>query len=456
MSNLLESYRVLGVKFGAELSDVTSSYKKLCREYHPDISDDPDAEDMMKQINIAYTVLREKFKREESFRNRQAYTRPVKRYPSQDTRPGQPPPQWKKPPTQPPPPPKTPPPPPPTGRQESRQQTTEAQKKQAAEAHRRQTAEAHRRQAAEAQRQRTAERVTVSQETEKDAREALRGYFVALNAFDYAKAYSFLCGYDKKNITLEAFKEWRESVARLYPMREFRIAGGSSVAVITWGGSKSFNARKFRVVVTEDDHADNKKQSGEVDKLVINEAGKWGVFLGYKEVTELTRTFDERFKSKKESEVEKRWAEYIAGFNIEYDMFNLEGLKKQVNRELYRQRRYGNSMTFAAISVKSGDKNNTGQAELLRSAAKTIGATIREVDVPSYAGDGVFAIMYVELGKRNAEAVLHRLVDTIKKNAGPQLGANADISYEYGSWSGQVYADMDTLNGILVKFGKKI
>jgi hypothetical protein len=258
------------------------------------------------------------------------------------------------------------------------------------------------------------------------------------------------------NITLEAFKEWRESVARLYPMREFRIAGGSSVAVITWGGSKSFNARKFRVIVTEDDPADNKKQSGEVDKLVINEAGKWGVFLGYKEVTELTRTFDERFKSKRKSEVEKRWEEYIAGFNIEYDVFNLEGLKKQVNRELYRQRRYGNSMTFVAISVKSGDKNNTGQAELLRSAAKTIGATLREVDVPSYAGDGVFAIMYVELGKRNAEAVLQRLVDTIKKNAGPQLGAHADISYEYGSWSGQVYADMDTLNGILVKFGKKI
>jgi len=422
MSNLLESYRVLGVKVGAGMADVTSSYRKLCREYHPDISDDPAAEELMKQINIAYTVLREKFKREEAFRSRQTYTRPVKRYPTAEQRPPQPPPQQKK-----------APPPPPREQQEPRQQ------------------------AAEAHWEKTAERVAVSQEAEEDAREVLREYFVALNSFNYAKAYELLSAYDKKNITLDAFVKWRESVARLYPMREFRIAGGSSVAVITWGGDKTFNARKFKVIVTEDSDTENKNQSsGDVDKLVINEGGSWGVFLGYKEVTELTRTFDKRFETKKKDEVEKRWEEYVSGFHAEYDMLNLDGMKKQISKELYRQRRYGGAMTFAAISVKSGSEKAAGQAELLRSAAKTISGTLREIDVSAYAGDGIFAIMYVELGKRNAESVIKRLVETIRKNAGPGLGANAEITYEHGSWSGQVYADTDTLNGILVKFEKKI
>ena len=81
MSNLLESYRVLGVKVGAGMADVTTSYRQLCRTYHPDVTDDPSAEELMKQINIAYTVLREKFKRESAFRDRQAYTRPIRRYP---------------------------------------------------------------------------------------------------------------------------------------------------------------------------------------------------------------------------------------------------------------------------------------------------------------------------------------------------------------------------------------
>ncbi|MCL2221167.1 MAG: J domain-containing protein [Oscillospiraceae bacterium] len=438
MGNLLESYRVLGVKVGAGMADVTSSYRRLCREYHPDISDDPAAEELMKQINIAYTVLRDKFKREESFRSRQTFTRPVKRYPAGEPR-------------------QSPPPPPPRQSQQpppprhTQQPPPQPQRKTSPSPH--QDARA---QAAEAHRQKTAERVAVSQEAEEDAREVLHNYFVALNSFDYEKSYGFLSAYDKKNITLEAFIKWRESVARLYPMREFQIAGGSSVAVITWGGDKSFHARKFRVMVTEDDYTDNKKQSGDIDKLVINEDGNWGVFLGYKEVTELTRSFDKRFESKRKSEVEKRWEEYKAGFHPEFDMLNLDGMKKQISRELYRQRRYGGSMTFAAVSVKSGGEKNTGQAELLRSAAKTISDALREIDVPAYAGDGIFAIMYVELGKRSADAIISRLVETIRKNAGPQLGTTAEIEYEYGSWSGQVYADTDTLNGILIKFGKKI
>jgi len=445
MSNLLESYRVLGVKVGAGMADVTSSYRRLCREHHPDISDDPAAEELMKQINIAYTVLREKFKREESFRNRQTYTRPVKRYPAGEPRHSQPPPQRK-----------TTSPPPPQPTQEQRDAAKRAAEQAAQRAAEEAAQQEARAQAAQAQRQKAAERVAVSQESEEDAREILHNYFVSLNSYDYAKAYNYLSAYDKKNITLDAFMKWRESVARLYPMREFRIAGGSSVAVITWGGDKSFNARKFRVIVTEDDYTDNKKQSGDVDKLVINEDGNWGVFLGYKEVTELTRSFDERFETKRKGEVEKRWEEYIAGFHVEYDMLNLAGMKKQISKELYRQRRYGGAMTFAAISVKSGDKNNTGEAELLRSTAKTIVGALREVDVPAYAGDGIFAIMFVELGKKNADVVIQKLVDAIRKNAGPQLGTNAIIEYEYGSWSGQVYADTDTLNGILVKFEKKI
>jgi hypothetical protein len=239
-------------------------------------------------------------------------------------------------------------------------------------------------------------------------------------------------------------------------MREFRIAKGSSVAVITWGGDKSFYARKFRIIVTEDNHTARKKKTDDIEKLVINEGGSWGVFLGYKEVTELTRTFDERFETKRKNEVRKRLEEYSAGFYAEFDMLSIDGMKKQIAKELYRQRRYGGSMTFAAISIKSGGGRTTGQAELLRSAAKSILTTLREVDVPAYAGDGIFAIMYVELGKRNAEAVIKRLLDTIRKNAGPQIGAQAEIKYEYGSWSGQAYADTDTLNNILVKFGKKI
>jgi curved DNA-binding protein CbpA len=419
MSNLLESYRVLGVKVGAGMADVTTSYRQLCREYHPDISDNPDAEELMKQVNLAYTVLREKFRREAKFRERQTYTRPVRRYPTAEARQPQ---------------------------QPQEQPKTETRKE---------TEDLHKRQTEEYRRRRT-ERVAVSAEAETDARAVLHNYFKALNTFDYANAYNCLSVYDKRNITPESFAEWRESVARLYPMREFKIAGGSSIAVITWGGDKTFNARKFRVIITEDDYTENSKQSGDVDKLVINEDGKWGVFLGYREVSELTRTFDKRFETKKKQDIEKRLEEYTSGLHTEYNMLNMDGMRKSASKELYRQRRYGGTMTFTALSVKQNDAKNAGQAELLRSAAKTICSLLRETDIPAYAGDGIFAILFIELGKKNAENIIERLVETIRKNAGPQLGEKAEIEYTYESWSGNSYADMENLNQILLKFNKKM
>jgi len=416
MANLLESYRILGVKIGASLVDVTTSYRQLCREYHPDISDDPEAEELMKQVNMAYTVLREKFKREASFRDRQAQTRTVRR----PTPPGAQPPH-----------------------------TTKTQQSQT-------THTAHTAQTAEARHRETVEQAAVSAEAETDSRNVLHNYFEALNKYDYKKAYGYLSAHDKNNITLESFSRWRESVAKLYPMREFKIAGGSSIAVVTWGGNRIFQARKFRVLITEDDYTASSTQSGQHDKLVVVENGQWGVFLGYKEVSELARTFEKRFETKKNREIEKRRDEYIAGLNTEYDMYNLSGMRKAVSKELYRQRRYGCAMTFAAISIELHGDKNAGRVELLRSASKTINGTLREIDIPAYAGDGVFAIMYVELGRKNAQNIVSRLVETIKKNAGGKLVENLNIEYNYESWSESKYADIESINNILQKFNKKI
>jgi len=447
MSNLLESYRVLGVKVGAGMADVTTSYRQLCRLHHPDISDDPSSEELMKQINIAYTVLREKFKHESAFRDRQTYSRPVRRYPA--TAPRQQPDETRQ---------------PGTGTRQpgtgTRQPGTGAWQpetgawKPAAGA--KQSTDDAQQQAAEAHRQRAAERAAASADAEKEAYSVLHDYFNSLNTFDYLKAYNYLSEHDKKYITPESFKQWRESVARLYPMREFKIASGSSIAVVTWGDDKTFHARKFRIIITEDDRTEGATQSGDIDKLVINENGSWGVFLGYREVHELTRTFDKRFETKKKRDAEKRWEEFNAGQHSEYNMLNTDGMRKPISRELYRQRRYGGSMTFAAISIKHGDENSVGREELLRSAAKTISDSLRETDIPAYAGDGIFAVMFVELGKKNAENIITRMIENIRKNAGPQLGKQAKIEFEFDSWSGNSCPDMDNIKNILKKFEKNI
>ncbi len=58
-------YDILGVKKDASDADIKKRYRKLVRQYHPDVSDDADADNKIAEINNAYETLRDKDKRAE-------------------------------------------------------------------------------------------------------------------------------------------------------------------------------------------------------------------------------------------------------------------------------------------------------------------------------------------------------------------------------------------------------
>ncbi|WP_230656200.1 DnaJ C-terminal domain-containing protein [Psychrobacter sp. I-STPA10] len=58
-------YDILGVKKDASEQDIKKAYRKLVRKYHPDVSDLPNADEKIAEINNAYETLRDKDKRAE-------------------------------------------------------------------------------------------------------------------------------------------------------------------------------------------------------------------------------------------------------------------------------------------------------------------------------------------------------------------------------------------------------
>jgi len=56
-------YQVLGVRRDADAEEIKRAYRKLARKYHPDVSDEKNAEDRFKEVAEAYEVLRDSDKR---------------------------------------------------------------------------------------------------------------------------------------------------------------------------------------------------------------------------------------------------------------------------------------------------------------------------------------------------------------------------------------------------------
>ena len=57
-------YGILGIRRDATPDEIKRAYRKLAREYHPDVNPDPAAQERFKEINAAYEVLSDPAKRE--------------------------------------------------------------------------------------------------------------------------------------------------------------------------------------------------------------------------------------------------------------------------------------------------------------------------------------------------------------------------------------------------------
>ena len=57
MATSKDYYETLGVSRGASEEEIRKAFRRLARQYHPDVNKDEDAEDRFKEINEAYEVL---------------------------------------------------------------------------------------------------------------------------------------------------------------------------------------------------------------------------------------------------------------------------------------------------------------------------------------------------------------------------------------------------------------
>ncbi|MCL1828365.1 MAG: DnaJ domain-containing protein [Oscillospiraceae bacterium] len=356
MVRTADFYKILQVQYGARKSEIASSYKRLCKIYHPDLNSHPEAEEMMKRINMAYDAL--------------CNERPAPRagFPFAGT----------------------------------------------------------------------GEQSGCSSIDLVQAQACIRSYFSALLIGDYVKAYDYVSDYDKKYVTLRSFCEWRKAVQKLYAMRDFSIKPDGQISTIVLENNPGLLSVKYYVSVTERNTVMQTVSNYSVSKLVISESGIWHIFLGYRDLNEIAKIFEDLSSKQESGEMTKHWEEYCKNTCRDLNMFSLSGLLKEAKRELYRCRRYKQQMTVACFRVRPEPPTATEDliAELAEAASGILSDVLRETDIPAYLGNGVFAVLFVELRKKNAKIITDRITDRIKNDilekSGQKICASAGFTVYNG------------------------
>lgn len=348
MKQTVDYYKVLQVHRGAGRDDITAAYRRLCKLYHPDINASPDAEELMKQINIAYSAL---------------LKNPV---------PGT------------------------AGARGSHDVDMQA------------------------------------------AARAVEMYFNALLAGDYIKAYNYISNHDKKYVTYQSFCDWRKAVQRLFAMREFSVRGSGSAFAHKITDGAEVLASKITVSITEKNTATQALEKYSIKKLVVLETGGWKIFLGYRDLSEIAKVFEDLSARQEHGEMAKHWNEYCSTTCRDLNMLNLRGFLSRSEAELYRHKRYKQQMTVACFYVKPASASVSFELtpEAVEIAAKTIVDSLRETDIPAYLGGGMFAVLFVELKKRHAEIITQRIVNRLKTNVHKSLKVSVHAACKFQLFEG--------------------
>ena len=263
--------------------------------------------------------------------------------------------------------------------------------------------------------------------TERAAEEAqslITDYFTLLLQCDYKKAFQLLCASDRQQVGLRSYMEWRQAVQELYVIREFSIRRGQYLAGFLLEKNRPVTAIKFFVDVLEKDNTSGRMEHYCFTKYVVFDQGRPGVYLGYRDVGEISKIFGSQAREREQALMQQTWQKHLLHYDRITGLFSREGLLFNSQRELYQAQRYKRHLTVALLSLRPASLSQQHlSGPCLEAAGQTLKNSLRLTDMSAHLGNGVFVVLFFELKKRHTALIVER---ALKKAEQAARGLSAD------------------------------
>jgi curved DNA-binding protein CbpA len=283
------------------------------------------------------------------------------------------------------------------------------------------------------------------------AKNIIAAYFTRLLQCDFENAFQLLCASDRQRVGLRAFVEWRQAVQELYSIRELNIRQAQHVAGFQLENDRSVTAIKFFVDVVEKDHASGRLEHYCFTKYVVFEQGQPGVYLGYRDLGEISKMLGTRARERELALMQQNWQKHLLHYDRVTGFLTREGLLAVSKRELYRAQRYKRQLTVAVLALQA---ERLTQQKLsgpcLEAAAQAVKQSLRLTDIPAHLGNGVFVVLFFELKKRHAPLIVERTLKKAEQAASALSGDILNAAYAFEPYiSGRLEGYIERLSARL-------
>ncbi len=250
------------------------------------------------------------------------------------------------------------------------------------------------------------------------AQGALNTYLTALSQKSFEKAYHLLSNWNKRNIVLDEFIQWREAVSKIYGIGNFETRIFNTYERTYLNGIYCEKIIEFDVNISEKNIQSGKVTEYRFTKMLVLEDNNWKVLLEYHDLKALAHKFKYLYHSHTKASAAQLYADMHLVKDETTGLLSKKGFVEELEKEKNRFLRYVNPFCIAIFSIKSNDPDPRVlfNKDHMKYAAYTVNQCIRNTDIAAYINSGVFAVIFTETSSDKAQKAVEHVIKTVKEN----------------------------------------